>query len=119
VTPATLTFTAVQNGELPAPQSLHVHRNETTATFGSSWSNSGYAPSWLKDISFAQVNTTASDFDLDFTITTTNLEPGTYSKSYNVQLTKSFYCAPTGGPCIPVDVIGEKTIPITYVVTAP
>jgi hypothetical protein len=119
VTPAALTFTAVQNGELPAPQSIHIHRDNTTATFGSSWADYGYAPSWLEDTSLARVDTTASDFDLDFAVSTTNLTPGTYSTSYTTQLTKSFYCAPTGGPCIPVDVIGKKTIPITYIVTAP
>jgi hypothetical protein len=119
VTSTTLTFTAVQNGELPAPQSLHIHRNETTATFGSSCANSGTALGWLEKTSSSKFDTTASDFDLDFTITTTTLTPGTYNTSYNAQLTKSFYCAPTGGPCIRVDVIGERTIPITYLVTAP
>jgi hypothetical protein len=37
VTPAAITFTAVQNGQLPAPQSIHIHRDDTKATFGSSW----------------------------------------------------------------------------------
>ncbi|HEY5959242.1 MAG TPA: hypothetical protein VIV60_21940, partial [Polyangiaceae bacterium] len=72
VTPAALTFTAVQNGQLPAPQSIHIHRDDTKATYGSSWANHGYAPGWLEETSFARVDTTASDFDLDFAVTTTN-----------------------------------------------
>jgi hypothetical protein len=118
VTPGALTFTAVQNGPLPAPQSIHIHRDDLKVNFGSSF-NSGYPPGWLQETSFAHVDTTVSDFDLDFAITTTDETPGTYTTNYDTRLTKPGYCAPTGGPCIPGDLVGQKTIVITYIVTAP
>jgi hypothetical protein len=119
VTPGALTFTAVQNGPLPAPQSIHVHRDDTTVNFGSYFNNNGIAPGWLRETSFAMVDTTVSDFDLDFAVITTDKTPGTYTTNYNTQLTKPGYCAPTGGPCIPGDTVGQKTIVMTYIVTAP
>lgn len=117
VTPASLTFTAVQDGPVPAPQSLHVRRGDPDLVYGYSFDDL-YGPSWLRETTLAGIDTSLPEFDHTFAITTTHLTPGTYSARLVMRTTER---APYSGvgPYIPGKTVDEQAVAITYVVTAP
>jgi len=117
VTPEALTFTATQGGPLPPSQSVHVHRDDTYLQFGSSFPQ-GFPPPWLREDTFAHGDTTSSDFDLVFSIATSDLTPGTYATTYTAQNSQHDTCSAPGS-CVPGATVAERTVEMTYVLSAP
>jgi hypothetical protein len=119
VTPASLMFTATQGGSLPAPQSIHVHQNNTSLIYGYTLESDS---SWVRDDTFAMIDTTEPDFDQVFSAKTTNLRPGTHAATLHIVIHKPAPQppgGPPGGPYIPGDLVEEKLVPLTYDVAAP
>jgi hypothetical protein len=116
VTPTSLTFTATPGGPAPAAQSIHVHQKNTSLVYGSSFD---HQPSWVRETSFAMIDSSRSDFDHVFAVTTTDLEPGTYTATYRIVIHEPGPPYSGTGPYIPGDLVDEKTVLLTYVVTAP
>jgi hypothetical protein len=117
VTPASLTFTATQGGTLPAPLSIHVHQ-DPSLVYGSTLEGDS---SWVHDDSFAMIDYSQPVFDQVYSVETTNLQPGTYSATLHIVIhkpAKQPTGGPPGGPYIPGELVEEKLIPLTYVVTA-
>jgi len=111
VTPASLSFTAAQNGPLPAHQSIHVRIVDTRLDYGSGWEG-GPWPTWIDEPTFASIPAGAVDFDHELAITTTALPPGTYTARFVTRTSEP-------GPTWPPELVEEKSVRVTYTVTPP